>query len=227
MSRFIKKIVVITMAGLMCQAATADLFESGFLGLVLPDNNSLGVTDTLSVSEMEGGITNISVSIDLGATTGGYAYNGDIYLFLVHEVDEGDDKICILMNRPGKTAANSYGSADDGFDVIFTLTGSDIHFGDAGGGTLTGPWAADGRETDPDDVLGTDDRTALLSEFLGSDANGDWTLFAADMNSGGTAQINNWSLTLETVPEPTVIMLLLLSGGGLMIGRRVKEHFKV
>jgi hypothetical protein len=85
---------------------------------------------------------------------------------------------------------------------------------------LIGEWGADGRLVDPDDVVDTDVQTAELDVFLNTEANGDWTLFVADLSSGGTAQVNNWSLSVEAVPEPYTISLIGVFGVCFLFVRR-------
>jgi subtilisin-like proprotein convertase family protein len=215
----IKKIVGLVLCFVLCGVASAAVIESGTINMEIPDNSDLGIYDTLSFSGIEGIITNISVSVLIEATDDGYAFNGDLYLYLQHDEDSS---IAILLNRTGKTADDSYGYFDDGFDVTFTLLGDDIHtYGGNDGETLTGEWGADGRLVDPDEVVDTDERTAMLDVFLDTEANGDWTLFAADLNSGGTAKITSWSITVDVVPEPYVASFLGLFGVGLLIVRRI------
>jgi subtilisin-like proprotein convertase family protein len=54
----------------------------------------------------------------------------------------------------------------------------------------------------------------LLNAFNGRDANGDWTLFLADWESGGLAKLDRWSLHFTTVPEPALTGCL--TGLGLL-----------
>lgn len=217
MRPIIKKLAVLVAGGVLAGSACADLITSGDLSLEIPDDSSLGVSDTITVSGLSGSITNISISIDIGATDGGYAFNGDLYLYLQH-----GDSLAVLLNRVGKTDENEFGYADDGFEVVFTLTGDDIHtYGGNLGETLVGDWGADGRLVDPDEVVDTDARTAGLDVFLDTEASGDWTLFAADLSSGGTAQINSWSISVDAVPEPYAITLISLVGGGFLFVRRI------
>ncbi len=72
-------------------------------------------------------------------------------------------------------------------------------------GPLTGLWAPDGRvpenPSNPEQILDTTPRTALLQRFAGLDPNGSWTLFLADYESGGTSRLTSWGLEI-TVPEP-------------------------
>ena len=224
MKPFIKTSSVLIAGLLSASAACADLFESGDISLAAPDNSALGCSDALSVSGMEGVIDSISVSLDISAMEGDYAYNGDLYLYLSH----GDD-LAVLLNRVGKTSSNPWGYGDNGMDVTFVndsyITGLggvmedfDIHTHSVS--EALDFYVADGRATDPDSVLDTDTRSATLDEFAGTDANGEWTLFAADMNQGGLARVNNWSLNIISVPEPAVISLISMFGIGAVLMRR-------
>jgi hypothetical protein len=87
------------------------------------------------------------------------------------------------------------------------------------GGQLTGTWAADGRNINPQSagsVFSSTVPTAglnLYNGLNGGDVNGMWTLFIADMAAGGgNATLVSWGLTVVTVPEPQTWLML---GGGL------------
>jgi subtilisin-like proprotein convertase family protein len=217
MKSIVKKVAVLVVGFLLAGAACADLVESGDLNLEIPDNSDFGVSDTLTVSGLDGLIGNLAVSLDIGATDGGVAFNGDLYVYLQHGAS-----LAVLLNRSGKSDENDFGYSDDGFNVTFTLYGDDIHtYGGNDGETLTGEWGADGRKVDPNDVVDTDAQTAELDVFLNTEANGEWTLFVADLNSGGTAQVNNWSLSVDAVPEPYTISLIGLFGVGFLFVRRL------
>jgi hypothetical protein len=84
---------------------------------------------------------------------------------------------------------------------------------------LTGIWAADGRNIDPqssESVFASaspTDGLNLYSELNGGDLNGTWTLLIADLAvGGGSPTINSVVLTIMTVPEPQTWLML---GGGL------------
>ena len=76
------------------------------------------------------------------------------------------------------------------------------------GNPLTGDWQPDGRAVDPDDVVDTDTPTAKLDSFVGQAAEGDWTLFVADLSGGDTHTLNGWSIEIVGVPEPSTAILL-------------------
>jgi hypothetical protein len=213
----IKKTSFWVVLGLLsASVSTAEVFESGAIHEAIPDGSELGLSDIINVSGMTGGITNISVSLAISGTGYG-AYNGDFYAYI-----RRGDLFAILLNRIGKTAENALGSWDDGFNITLTLDDADIHTSTVpDGGVLSGIWGADGRDTSPYTVLDTDPRSALLDQFLTADANGEWTLFVADVESGGTAQLDSWGINVQTVPEPAVMGLITISGGFMLIFRRI------
>ena len=85
-----------------------------------------------------------------------------------------------------------------------------------------GNFGSDGRLVNPDLVLDTDPRTAFLTNFLGGDANGDWTLFIADLSGGATHTLDGWSMEITGIPEPGTISLLGLSL--VLLVRRKRQH---
>src|SRR5262249_20818658 len=97
------------------------------------------------------------------------------------------------------------------------------------GSPLTGAWQPDGRNINPNSVIDTDSRTALLSSFHNDSVNGRWTLFAADLQSGGLSLIDNWTLTITAVPEPAAFGAVTALGLlALAISRRVlRRKFKI
>jgi MYXO-CTERM domain-containing protein len=178
----------------------------------IPDNNDVGFTDTRSVSIPDATeIESLTVTINL---TGGW--NGDLYVYLVH-----GDGFSVLLNRPGRSLANPDGSAASGMSITIADSATmDIHTAmPMSGGSVSGTYQPDGRETDPLLVLNTDARTAMLADFIGLDPNGTWKLFVADQSAGETSILQSWSLSITTVPEPSAALLGLL-GAVLLLRRR-------
>src|ERR1051325_8933224 len=109
-------------------------FNSGFANLGnVPDGNLSGWSDQRTQSGMLQQICYVDVKLNI---TGGY--NGDLYAYISH-----DNVLIPLLNRVGVGTGNAFGSADSGFDVTFTASGTDIHGASAGGGQLTGTYKAD------------------------------------------------------------------------------------
>jgi subtilisin-like proprotein convertase family protein len=193
-------------------AQADDVFHVDYPGIALtvPDASILGASDTRTVSTGLGPLLEVHVSVVL---TGGYL--GDLYAVLMH-----DGVSTVLLNRPGRRAADLLGYADSGLSVTFSDTAppQDVHsyrlpltgsHDTPLGGPLTGTWRPDGRTTDPDTVLDTDPRSSFFSDFMGHTPDGQWTLYLADFTPVGEATLESWSLDFVAVdvPEPAEITL--------------------
>lgn len=181
----------------------------------IPDGSSSGLARLISVSGTSESIVSVEVSLQISAAPGQDAFLGDLYVYL----SNGTDKV-VLLNRAGRTSTAPAGYGDDqSLNVTFSSSGtSDIHNyrlvlnGNAATaltGPLSGIWLPDGRDTDPNLVLDTDAPSSSLDVYADAPAAGDWTLFVADLSGGGSHSLVSWSLTLETVPEPSALLLSL------------------
>lgn len=207
------KIIAFSVIGLLtttsARAATT-VTGSWNVSTAIPDNSDVGFTSTETLSDPATSqisqIQTVTVQLDF---TGGW--NGDLYVYLVH-----DGQMSVLLNRPGKTAANPDGAGSSGMTITLADSASlDVHTALASSGFATGTFQPDGRTTDPHSVLDTDPRTAPLSLFNGQAASGTWTLFVADQSPGGVSTLQDWSLSVTGVPEPSAT---LLSGVAAVIG---------
>jgi hypothetical protein len=136
----------------------------------------------------------------------------------------------VLLNRPGVGTGNTFGYANNGFDVTFALLNSpaNIHYYGAGAfsvngaGQVTGTWAPDGRTVDPQSAPASFDApgNAGLDSFVNTNPNGTWVLFLSDLSGNNTAQVNSWTLYVETVPEPSSWALVALGAVMFMKFRR-------
>ena len=214
------KATFLALALLMSVSAHAALFtlSSGALNTAVPDGNVNGLQSTLTFNDAYfDNVLDVNVRLNI---SGGY--NGDLYAYLTH-----GSGISILLNRTGRTGANSFGYGDAGFNITLDdAAATDIHnYGGNGGAQLTGTWQPDARNVNPATVLTTDARTAFLNAFNGLDANGGWTLFIADVSGGDVSTLVSWELDITAVPEPTTVALgflggVLALGGGLRAWRR-------
>lgn len=192
-------------------AAIMQTFDFNALGLAVPDGNPVGLGNLQSVTTSITSIEDISVTLDLSGD-----FNGDLYAYLQH-----DTGFAVLLNRIGRTAVAPFGSAGSGITIALNdHDGShpDVHLADSGS-PLVGTFGSDARAVDPDLVTDTSARTADLTAFTGLDATGDWTLFVADLSSGGSHTLNSWSMTISGVPEPGAASLLVI-GTALLARRR-------
>lgn len=183
---------------------------------------STNLTVSAEVSGMGSAIiTNVTVSLTF-VPTDGYMFNGDYYVYLYHNTNSA-----ILLNRLGRPEMFGLGYSDSGLNIVLDdhATNGDIHLYQQVTipeypNPLTGVWQPDGRDVDPLVVLDTDPRTRMLSSFVGDTADGTWALFIMDCNSGATARITRWGLTIETEPAPLVEYTLstsVLGGGSITV----------
>lgn len=188
--------------------------------LAIPDGASYGAANIRTISSTILNISSVEVTLNISSE-----YNGDLYGYLTH-----GSGFVVLLNRVGKTSGNPYGYDNTGFAITLSASGAnDVHnyqnFSPSynGSGQLTGTWQPDGRNVDPATVVDTDSRTALFSSFNALDANGDWTLFLADISYGGASTLNSWSLTLtgEITPVPETVNAALVVFAVLAAGYRV------
>jgi subtilisin-like proprotein convertase family protein len=217
MNPFIKRFIpLLVLAGLASLVQAAVVFNwTGAQNI--PDNDASGVSFNFTSSDPATSVTDVSITLDI---SGGY--NSDLYAYLSRA-----DGFAVLLNRAGRTDANESGYSNPGFAV--TLSGSastDLHLYQAnspsynGNGQLAGLWAADGRDVDPESSGAVFDgaaRDASLSGFNGLNPNGNWTLFFADVSSGGISTLNSISVDITAVPEPretVVVLASLLLGMG-------------
>ena len=198
-------------------AASAGIFTStyttGFAnGGVIPDGSVAGWSDTRTISGLGSApIVNVTMTLDV---SGGY--NGDLYAYLSY-----NGTIIPLLNRVGVGTGNAFGSSDAGFNItLSSAAATDIHLASAGGSQLTGTYQPDGRTIDPLSAPASFDAASRVSFHAldGMNANGNWTLFFADVTASDEhSTINGYSISVEVVPEPVTaalgICLAVWAGG--------------
>src|ERR1043166_5732812 len=194
--------------GVWCFSAPAALYTYS-VNQPIPDNSSIGLTDSHSISGLGFQITDVRVSLNI---SGGY--NGDLYGYL----RPNGSPLVVLLNRVGVTSLDTDGYPNSGFNVTLAADAAhDIHFYQNfspsynGSGQLTGTWQADGRANPLDTT-----RTSLAS-FDGLNPNGTWTLFFADQSPGDQSTLLNWSLDVTAVPERADIALAILGGLAVLL----------
>lgn len=213
------------LAGISLQAqitTTNTYYQSVDSGI--PPGNPNGTNSVITVSGVFGNIQSLTVSLDI--TNG---YNGDLFAYL----SGPNGGYAVLLNRTGVDSTNPFGYGDSGMDVTFTLDATNIHFYQDSsytlnsGGQLTGVWAPDGRAVDPATngaVLAATPSTASLDSFVGTNPNGDWYLYVADMANEIQANWVSWQITVVTVPEPATLSLFAAGAIGLGIFLRKKNR---
>jgi subtilisin-like proprotein convertase family protein len=193
-------VLLAAVSPLLLQAQTLESFNFTTNRLV-PDGDLSGMSDVRNVTSAVGNISSLTVHLKV---TG--EFNGDLYAYLRHT-----NGFVVLLNRVGKTASDTYGYGDSGFDVTFQsgAPNGDMHvyqnvLTPAAGSPLTGIWDVDGRTNDPMAVTDLSARTTSLTNFNGLNGAGEWTLYLADVESGGTNLLTEWSLDISGAASPTL-----------------------
>jgi hypothetical protein len=218
---FICGLVGLGLAG-GAQAAVVNAVDADWsVNTPVPQGSPVGIT----VSQTFSGLLNspnaylsiADVSVDLNISGG---YNGGLYGYLTLQDASGNVATEILLNQIGTSPSNPFGSSGAGMNVTLsdagTVNGS-IH---GAPGVPTGLWQPDSANT-------------LDGTFGGLTADGTWTLFLADLDSGaGTSTLNSWGLDVDVlaVPEASetglmsgVAALLVVGYGALMLRRRKSQ----
>lgn len=198
-------LIVITGWALPADAQVRETNSFSAINAMVPDGNASGLSDVRVISSSISELASVRVKLKI---TG--EFNGDLYGYL-RQITPHATNFCILLNRPGRTASDSFGYDDMGLDVTFddAAPQGDIHVyrnvvTPVFGSPLTGTWEPDGRNVLPHSVTDDSPRTATLSAFAGSPAAGEWTLFLADIESGGTNMLVSWSLEFVGTGAPSL-----------------------
>ncbi len=218
-----RKLIVAVFGLALCfslPSVTGATFDFSAAPILIPDGDGVGVLNSQGISSPFNSITHLSVSLNLAGQFLGSGFNGDLYVTLVH-----NDRIVVLLNRPGVVSSGDIGYADSGLNVTFDQSSTaNIHSyrssllsGPATPllGTLTGTWAPDGRLVDPASVTDAIAPATSLDQFNGLDPNGTWNLFLADVDTGGISQLVSWSLNIDgttSIPDAFSTIALLLAG---------------
>jgi subtilisin-like proprotein convertase family protein len=167
-------------------------WNSGFANSgLIPDGNLSGWSDTRNVSTMPAGVLQ-GVAVDLQLTSG---WTGDLYAYLIH-----NSGFAVLLNQVGTpTLTLGYGAATvnaslvDGSSWNGNLISGNIHnYG--GGSIVSGYWNPD----NPNLLANS------LASFVGTSPNGSWSLFIADLSTGGLTTVQSWGLQMDIVAVPEV-----------------------
>jgi subtilisin-like proprotein convertase family protein len=225
-----KKKLMAMMIGAVLMAGSAQAqgdysytFTNGFNNAgVVPDGDISGVAITTNLTGFAGSISNVTLSLNI---SGGY--NGDLYAYLAGP----NGGFAVLLNRSGISTNTPFGYGNTGFNVTFSDGAAnsiqnyqDNSPGYNGNGQLLNGWQPSGLNIDPQSglpVFFNAGQTAMLSSFTNLDANGNWTLFLADLSAGGQSTLVSWGLDITTVPEPNTLAIIGLGfGAGTLLIRR-------
>ncbi len=186
----------------LCGTASFGASYNFVSNLAIPDGNANGIQDIRSIAQSFE-IGSVAINLNISGI-GGDGFNGDLYVYLRHNTG-----FSVLLNRSGKTASDASGYGDNGFQIRLQdgVSNGDIHsyqmaLTPVPGDPVTGTWQPDARNVDPSIVTELSSRSAFLSNFSHLDAQGNWTLFLADMDGGSGHRLDSWGLEFMPVPEP-------------------------
>ena len=222
-------LIAVAVAALTCgSTASAQTYNTNLIytvNQVIPDGDFSGLALSTNLTGMSGTVSDLTLGLNI---LGGN--NADLYAYLAGP----NGGFAVLLNRVGVDLANPYGYEDSGFSITLgSAAASNVHHYQATGFTLngndqlTGFWAPDGRNISPLSPPATFDTapvTATLDSFVGTNPNGLWTFYIADVSGGASGILESWELSLTTVPEPSTLALAIV--GGLLLGgvfRRRKQ----
>jgi len=145
-------------------------------------------------------ITDVNVSLNLSSPNAQNAmWLGDLYATLTHGVASEDERAAVLLNRPGRSSYEPWGSDLSGINITLDDSLAVPNAYDIG--VSTGVFKADGRlAVDPYAAPAAYNSAAIvagLSSLNGAWlASNRWSLLVADTEEYGLARLDSWKLTI-------------------------------
>ena len=173
------------------------------------DGNTAGMANTMNLSGAGLGNSLQTITVTLNVSGGN---NGDLYAYLSY-----NGTLVPLLNRIGVSSGNSFGYSGAGLNNVTLSDSASVNIHAAGNGTLSGSYQADGQNISPlssaSSFSSGGGSITLNTTFSGMNPNGNWTLFFADVVSGGGNEtLNGWSMDITAVPEPVNVALGVFAG---------------
>ena len=179
-----------------CAQGSVSYTETYTPNTYIPNGNPVGIAFTENISE-PGGTTYARYVSDLTVTlniSGGY--NGGLVAYLVAP----NGTYVSLLNQPGVTGGNPFGYGGSGLNITLA----------DGNRSIQSTYETPGVSFGSGGTYGAD---GLLSSVYGSALDGNWTLFFANLSSGGAnGELTSFTLNFTAVPEPVGIALGIFAG---------------
>ena len=162
-----------------------------------------------------GSISNVKVDLSLSSLTqDNPMWLGQIYASLTYGVASEEERTAVLLNRPGVTDSNAFGSSLSSLNVTFDDSAVTNIFNVA---SRTGTYQADGRlGVNPlgnQVAYNSGDINAGLASLNGSGLlSQKFSLLVADTQQGGRANLDRWGVKV-TGTAASIGLLNLGSGG--------------
>jgi autotransporter-associated beta strand protein len=174
------------------------------VGQIVPDQGQY----VSSVVLPNPGMTNIfDVRVSLFLSSPDVAnlmWLGDMYASLTHGTASENERVAVLLNRPGRSTADEWGSDLSSLAVTFDDSGAAPNVFSTS--SPTGVYRADGRlSVNPYGSpvtfsAGNAGLDALDGPWLASNR---WSLLVADTEAGGQGRLDGWKLTITGFGAPT------------------------
>jgi hypothetical protein len=191
----------------------------GTLNSTITDGTPIGTMNQIAVSGVTLGVGQTAdIQVTLNVSGG---VNSDLYAYLSY-----NGSSVVLLNRIGVSSGNAFGDSGSGLNnVVLSGAGSANIHTLTGGSAVSGTYKPDGNNISP---LGSASSFSagggsqtLDASFGNMSPNGTWTLYFADVvTGGGNETLNGWSLNITAVPEPVNVALIVfgvcVAGGGIV-----------
>ena len=170
--------------------------------LTIPDRGQAADVRVLNQLGLSS-VTGVAIDLSLTGSGGSLMRFGDLYATLTYGTASESERVAVLLNRSGVTAASPWGSSLGSAAITLDdVSGSTNVFAIASG---SGTYRADGRLTvdplGPPVAYNPADVTTGLSALGGSVLSSNtWTLMLADTRQGGVAQLAGWTLRATGLP---------------------------
>lgn len=236
----VSKLICTAGLGMMAATASAQVYswnETSNPYSYIPDGDLNGTVITENVTVFGTTINTNAFRVNINIAGDPIGANGDLYGYLRspdHTSTGGAGSVvAVLFNRVGVPSNSGLGYQDSGMNITFfdgsdpNGTHKDFHlyqddpvYSLVQNGTtpvVTGVFKTDGRNINPlssGTAFEAAGRTATLAGFQGIDPNGTWSLFLADVSSGGSSRLMSWGLDFSPIPEPHQYAMVI--GAGLL-----------
>jgi subtilisin-like proprotein convertase family protein len=211
-------LAAVAAAGLVTSMASAfpvNTYSAGpGLALAIPDNGYNGSLASMATSSIivpdigDNTIQELHVTIGMSHT-----FIGDLTIKLVGP----GGQVLTLLNRPGSTAADNgvdtpFGSGDDFIFANLVSYDDDGTIAAENLGTLAGTVIPNGTVATPGPIGALAGELTNFAGYDGLSAVGTWTLHLGDSAGADLGTLDQWSITIDTIPAPSALALLGLAG---------------
>jgi subtilisin-like proprotein convertase family protein len=224
-----KTLIIAALVALAVVPSQAVIYSTNWtVNAAIPDNNLSGWANSQTVNTMPAGtLQGVAVTLTLNS-----GWTGDLFAYLVN-----DTGYAVLLDRVG-TPGLTYGYGAGNLQIRLADDGFGTHDGFAGGGSFANVHGYGGGNSslttwNPDNDnagLMLSGASGSLGSFTGGAANSTWSLYVADLSSGGVTTVQSWGLQMDivAVPEVEAWIAAALAGafGAFWVNRQMLQSGK-